>query len=186
MERTDETLSTRDLAGTNDRAADPAGAPGDAAPTQAAAAPGAQEVAVAPRDQEELAAAPEPEASTSSPPAGIEATSDHAATSSGSASGAPSAAAGSDEEDHLLPAGDTAAFRQRWEEIQTRFVDQPRGAVQDADGLVATLMQQLAEGFAKERELLEAQWGRGEDISTEDLRVALQRYRAFFQRLLST
>lgn len=77
-------------------------------------------------------------------------------------------------------------FRRRWEEVQTRFVDEPRGAVEDADGLVANLMQQLAKGFAQERERLEAQWGRGEDISTEDLRVALQRYRSFFQRLLST
>ena len=86
----------------------------------------------------------------------------------------------------LLPAEMDATFQQRWKEIQTRFVDEPRGAVEDADGLVANLMQQLAEGFAKERERLEAQWGRGEDISTEDLRVALQRYRTFFQRLLST
>jgi len=77
-------------------------------------------------------------------------------------------------------------FQRRWEEVQTRFVDEPRGAVEDADGLVANLMQQLAQGFAQERERLEAQWGRGEDISTEDLRVALQRYRSFFQRLLST
>ncbi len=86
----------------------------------------------------------------------------------------------------LLPAEMDATFQQRWKEIQTRFVDEPRGAVEDADSLVANLMQQLAEGFAKERERLEAQWGRGEDISTEDLRVALQRYRTFFQRLLST
>ena len=86
----------------------------------------------------------------------------------------------------LLPADMDATFQQRWEEIQTRFVDEPRGAVEDADSLVANLMQQLAQGFAKERERLEAQWGRGEDISTEDLRVALQRYRTFFQRLLST
>jgi hypothetical protein len=86
----------------------------------------------------------------------------------------------------LLTADMDATFQQRWEEIQTRFVDEPRGAVEDADSLVANLMQQLAEGFAKERERLEAQWGRGEDISTEDLRVALQRYRTFFQRLLST
>jgi hypothetical protein len=80
----------------------------------------------------------------------------------------------------------SATFQRRWEEVQTRFVDEPRGAVEDADGLVANLMQQLAQGFAQERERLEAQWGRGEDISTEDLRVALQRYRSFFQRLLST
>src|SRR4051812_20174230 len=77
-------------------------------------------------------------------------------------------------------------FQSRWEEIQVRFVDEPRGAVEDADALVATVMQHLAEGFAQERDRLEAQWGRGEDISTEDLRVALQRYRSFFRRLLST
>jgi hypothetical protein len=81
---------------------------------------------------------------------------------------------------------DAEGFQGRWEEIQVRFVDEPRGAVEDADALVATVMQRLAEGFAQERERLEAQWGRGEDISTEDLRVALQRYRSFFRRLLST
>jgi len=86
----------------------------------------------------------------------------------------------------LLAADMAGPLLQRWKEIQTRFVDEPRGAVQDADSLVANLMAQLAEGFAKERERLEAQWGRGEDISTEDLRVALQHYRTFFQRLLST
>ena len=46
-------------------------------------------------------------------------------------------------------------------------------------------MKRLAESFAAERETLEGQWGRGEDVSTEDLRVTLQRYRGFFQRLLS-
>ena len=96
------------------------------------------------------------------------------------------AAASTSNGGSLLPADMDATFQQRWEEIQTRFVDEPRGAVEDADSLVANLMQQLAQGFAKERERLEAQWGRGEDISTEDLRVALQRYRTFFQRLLST
>ena len=64
-------------------------------------------------------------------------------------------------------------------------MDEPRRAVEEADELVAQVMKRLAEGFAGERERLEQQWGRGEDISTEDLRVALQRYRAFFQRLLS-
>ncbi len=85
----------------------------------------------------------------------------------------------------LLSAEASSSFQRRWEEVQTRFVDEPRGAVEDADGLVANLMKQLAEGFAQERERLEAQWDRGEDISTEDLRIALQRYRSFFQRLLS-
>ena len=73
----------------------------------------------------------------------------------------------------------------RWQEIQTGFVDQPQQAVQDADGLVADLMQQLAEGFAAERRHLEAQWSRGDQISTEELRLNLRRYRSFFQRLLS-
>jgi hypothetical protein len=86
----------------------------------------------------------------------------------------------------LLGADSNADFQGRWEGIQTRFVDDPRRAVEDADGLVATVMHELAESFAQERERLEAQWGRGEDASTEDLRVALQRYRSFFQRLLTT
>jgi hypothetical protein len=85
----------------------------------------------------------------------------------------------------LLPEGEQASFRGRWEEIQTRFVDDPRRAVEDADALVATVMRQLAEGFASERERLEGMWGRGEDVGTEDLRVTLQRYRSFFQRLLA-
>jgi hypothetical protein len=63
-------------------------------------------------------------------------------------------------------------------------VDEPRRTVEQADELVAEVMKRLAEGFAAERERLEQQWGRGEDVSTEDLRLALQRYRSFFQRLL--
>jgi hypothetical protein len=85
----------------------------------------------------------------------------------------------------LLPQADETDMRARWEEIQTRFVDDPRQAVEEADALVAGVMKRLAEGFAQAREQLEGQWSRGEDVSTEDLRVALQRYRSFFQRLLS-
>ena len=85
----------------------------------------------------------------------------------------------------LLPQADETDLRARWEEIQTRFVDDPRRAVEDADALVAGVMKSLAEGFAQAREQLEGQWSRGEDVGTEDLRVALQRYRSFFQRLLS-
>jgi hypothetical protein len=85
----------------------------------------------------------------------------------------------------LLPQDDEADLRARWEEIQARFVDDPRGAVEEADALVAGVMQSLADGFARARERLEDQWSRGEDVGTEDLRVALQRYRSFFQRLLS-
>jgi hypothetical protein len=68
---------------------------------------------------------------------------------------------------------------------QTDFVDEPRSAVQKADSLVASTMQQLAEAFSRERSDLEQQWDRGDNISTEDLRVAFQRYRSFFRRLLS-
>ena len=85
----------------------------------------------------------------------------------------------------LLADDEGAELSTRWEAIQVTFVDDPRRAVEEADGLVAHVMQQLADGFARERETLEGQWSRGEDVSTEDLRVALQRYRSFFQRLLS-
>jgi hypothetical protein len=85
----------------------------------------------------------------------------------------------------LLPRDENTQFQDRWETIQTGFVDEPRQTVEQADELVAQVMQRLAEGFAAERERLEQQWGRGEDVSTEDLRIALQRYRGFFQRLLS-
>jgi hypothetical protein len=76
-------------------------------------------------------------------------------------------------------------FTARWGEIQTSFVDQPRDAVAQADALVADLMQRLATNFAHERERLEGQWDRGDDVSTEDLRITLTRYRSFFDRLLS-
>lgn len=76
-------------------------------------------------------------------------------------------------------------YRSRWSNVQAGFVDEPRRSVQEADQLVATVMQRLAEGFAKERASLERQWGSGDNVSTEDLRVALRRYRAFFGRLLN-
>ena len=75
-------------------------------------------------------------------------------------------------------------FRSRWSTLQTGFVDEPRGTVEGADELVAAVMQRLADGFAKERSGLEKQWDSGDQASTEDLRVALQRYRSFFDRLL--
>ena len=85
-----------------------------------------------------------------------------------------------------LFADDQAAeLRARWQEAQTEFVDDPRRAVQDADALVADLMKRLATTFADERNNLEDQWEHGDDVSTEELRVTLQRYRSFFDRLLS-
>jgi len=85
----------------------------------------------------------------------------------------------------LFPTGDAEQFRSRWVEVQTGFVDEPRNAVEQADGLVAEMMKRLATVFADERARLEEQWSRGDDISTEDLRQALRRYRSFFDRLLS-
>ena len=85
----------------------------------------------------------------------------------------------------LLDPKDREAMTRRWRDIQADFVDQPQKAMQDADALVAGLMQQLAQMFSQERSQLEAQWSRGDQVSTEDLRVSLQRYRAFFERLLS-
>jgi hypothetical protein len=76
-------------------------------------------------------------------------------------------------------------FRTKWDQIQIGFVDEPKKAVQDADSLVAQTMKRLAEIFSDERKKMEDQWSRGDDVSTEDLRVALQRYRSFFNRLLS-
>jgi hypothetical protein len=76
-------------------------------------------------------------------------------------------------------------LRTHWHEIQTGFVDEPRRAVEQADELVARLMQQLAQSFSDQRNNLERQWDQAEKISTEDLRLALRRYRSFFERLLS-
>jgi hypothetical protein len=84
----------------------------------------------------------------------------------------------------LFSDAETGDFRSRWSDVQAAFVDEPREAVKRADELVASLMKKLAEGFAKEREKLEHAWDRGENVSTEDLRIALQRYRSFFDRLL--
>jgi hypothetical protein len=80
---------------------------------------------------------------------------------------------------------DIGDLRTRWGNVQAEFVDEPRRSVEAADQLVATVMQRLAEGFASERASLEKQWDSGENASTEDLRIALQRYRAFFDRLLN-
>lgn len=76
-------------------------------------------------------------------------------------------------------------LRERWTKVQTGFVDEPRRSVQDADHLVAETVKHLAESFAAERSGLEGQWSRGDQVSTEDLRQILRRYRSFFDRLLS-
>jgi cobalamin biosynthesis protein CobT len=90
-----------------------------------------------------------------------------------------------EERGPLLSEDESERFTTRWREIQVGFVDEPRDSVAQADALVADLMQQLAASFSDERERLEKQWDSGDDVSTEDLRVALTRYRSFFDRLLS-
>jgi hypothetical protein len=76
-------------------------------------------------------------------------------------------------------------LRMRWDDVQAGFVDDPRDCVQKADGLVSDVVRQLISGFTEARSRLEQQWSRGEEVSTEDLRVALKRYREFFDRLLA-
>ena len=98
---------------------------------------------------------------------------------------APSEAGNAADSTSLIPNDELDGLRNRWTEVQGGFVDEPRRAVEQADGLVASAMKRLAEVFAEERSRLEKQWDRGDSVSTEDLRVALQRYRSFFQRLLS-
>jgi len=84
----------------------------------------------------------------------------------------------------LVSGAEADRFRSRWMDVQTRFVDGPQGAVEDADALVADVMRHLAKTFADERASLEKQWSEGDSASTEDLRVAMTRYRSFFDRLL--
>jgi hypothetical protein len=108
----------------------------------------------------------------------------------GRPSGAEMSGPGAGERDDasvepLIDPQGAAALQQRWEAIQGSFVDEPRRSVEQADSLVAEALQQVAQSFSSARERLEGQWSRGDDVSTEDLRQTLQRYRSFFHRLLS-
>jgi hypothetical protein len=90
-----------------------------------------------------------------------------------------------DDTASLLPDAELTDLRSQWSNIQAGFVDEPQRSVKEADQLVAAAMQRLAERFARERAELEKQWDSGDNVSTEDLRLALQRYRSFFGRLLN-
>ncbi|MEV5430983.1 hypothetical protein [Streptomyces sp. NPDC052701] len=110
-----------------------------------------------------------------------------AGTATTGAAGTPGASdASGDEAPQLLTEDEDRAFRDRWQEVQSKFVDDPREAVHEADSLVADVMQTLAATFAQHKKDLEGQWGQGEQVDTEELRGALRRYRSFFNRLLST
>jgi hypothetical protein len=84
----------------------------------------------------------------------------------------------------LLNREESENFRTRWNEIQGKFVDEPRSAVEQADELVTEVIELITEMFNNEHRSLEAQWNKGNDVSTEDLRIALQRYRSFFNSLV--
>jgi hypothetical protein len=95
---------------------------------------------------------------------------------------------GTVREDPLVPLFEDESaqkFRSRWLAIQSRFVDDPRESVKQADDLVADIIKNVTMSFADRRISLEKHWNSGEDISTEDMRIALKRYRSFFERLLA-
>jgi len=85
----------------------------------------------------------------------------------------------------LIAPSSAQDMRGDWDRIQAGFVDDPRSSVKQADELVSSALKRLNDTFTQQRAELERQWDRGEDVSTEDLRVALQKYRSFFQRLLA-
>ena len=84
----------------------------------------------------------------------------------------------------LLNPEESEQFRTSWNEIQGKFVDEPRSSVQQADALVSEVIEKITRMFAEERSSLEDQWNQGNDVSTENLRMALKRYRSFFNRLI--
>jgi hypothetical protein len=89
------------------------------------------------------------------------------------------------EQAPLLDENKSGGYSNRWHEVQAKFVEEPKDAVREADGLVAEVIQELATSFADQRQKLEGKWDSGTDVSTEDLRQALIQYRSFFQRLLA-
>ncbi|MBJ7338209.1 hypothetical protein [Mycolicibacterium sp.] len=112
-------------------------------------------------------------------PSGVQSVS--SSTEATGAAGGSSAAIG----DNLFADDEMVGLRARWDSVQASFVDDPKECVQKADGLVSDVVDQLTSGFCQARSRLEEQWARGEEASTEDLRIALKRYREFFDRLLA-
>ena len=88
-------------------------------------------------------------------------------------------------ESELLSPSSRSAFGERWTTVQAGFVDDPRKALAEADGLVNEVISSIHDSFAEHRTKLEQQWETGAEASTEDLRLTLQKYRSFFDRLLS-
>jgi hypothetical protein len=111
---------------------------------------------------------------------------DNDAESQASVNDEPTAvnAESTDSEGELFTASERDELEQKWNDIQARFVDEPRGSVEEANALVSDLMDRLVSSFSEQRDRLEEQWDRGDDVTTEDLRMVLMRYRSFFGRLL--
>ena len=116
---------------------------------------------------------------TMSDPSGVQGMS--SSTADAGAVGGSSSAIGDD----LFADDEMVGLRARWDSVQASFVDDPKECVQRADGLVSDVVDQLTSSFSHARSRLEEQWARGEEASTEDLRIALKRYREFFDRLLA-
>ena len=136
----------------------------------------ATSVSEAPRMEDETTPAPAVETTAAEPePASVGET--HEAE--------PSATHEPSADETLFAGDDLAELRARWAGVQAAFVDDPKDCVQKADVLVSDLVEQLTTGFTQARSRLEEQWSRGEDASTEDLRLALMHYREFFERLLA-
>lgn len=144
------------------------------------------------RNEEELRQEqldPNQQSATGQPIGTADLLADSPRTAEADRTGDPNASNGtSPDEDTGVPLFDeteVVVFRDQWRDLQAAFVDDPRRAVQDADQLVAHVMQNLAATFADHKSELEVQWQRGDEVATEDLRVALRRYRSFFNRLLN-
>jgi hypothetical protein len=145
----------------------------------------ATSVSEAPRMEDETTPAPAVETTAAEPePDSVGET--HEPDSVGETHEAEPSATHEPSADETLFAGDDLAeLRARWAGVQAAFVDDPKDCVQKADVLVSDLVEQLTTGFSQARSRLEEQWSRGEDASTEDLRLALMHYREFFERLLA-
>ena len=138
---------------------------------------GSEERRAATKSKEESSTYPERHALVTPPPSESIAT--------GSTMGPTGATAPIEERIPLFSSGEANDLRTHWDRVQVGFVDEPRKAVQEADALVSSAVKRLTEGFVAERQKLERQWDRGDDVSTEDLRISMRRYRSFFTRLLS-
>jgi hypothetical protein len=85
----------------------------------------------------------------------------------------------------LFNGEETEEFRTRWHQIQGKFVDEPRIAVEQADALVSEIVEKITGMFAEQQDLLEEQWKQGKEVSTEEMRKTLQNYRSFFNILMA-